>query len=298
MKTSDVSKPIIRFNTLEGMDHVRLVTGKGVTGSFPRHVHASLCVGIVDRGVRYIETVDGQKALVRPGEIFVLNPGQAHACTCGGSLDATSTSETMAGHDYRVLSLGSRVVGEPALPSGESDPPLPGPARIVFRDTSLARALDALFAASSESHETRDHAKLLQKVLDRLHLLGAAAPPIPSFRTRPHQNGLSRVRRYLDVHCCDKVCLGDLAAIADMSPFHLQRQFSRNIGVSPKNYLLQCRAARAAELLNQGMEPAQVAAFTGFADQSHLTKTFKRFVGTTPARFRTFQAKIRKNMFT
>ncbi|WP_462325982.1 hypothetical protein [Desulfoplanes sp.] len=34
------------------------------------------------------------------------------------------------------------------------------------------------------------------------------------------------------------------------------------------------------------MEPALVAALTGFAGQSHLTKTFKRFAGTTPARFR------------
>jgi AraC-like DNA-binding protein len=45
------------------------------------------------------------------------------------------------------------------------------------------------------------------------------------------------------------------------------------------------RIARARALLAGGASPAAVAADCGFADQPHLTRTFKRVVGVTPARY-------------
>jgi AraC-like DNA-binding protein len=50
-------------------------------------------------------------------------------------------------------------------------------------------------------------------------------------------------------------------------------------------YLTQVRVARAKRLLSQGYAIAQVAQKTGFADQSHLTRQFKRFVGVTPGKY-------------
>jgi AraC-like DNA-binding protein len=285
MKRSEVSKPVIRFQSLEGVEDVRLVTGKGVAGSFPPHVHVSLCLGIVDRGVRSIETAESGNVLVHPGHIFVLNPGQAHACTCGGSDGALN------GHDYRVLSLGPRM-GTQDLSHGKGFgsnlPPFGG---IVFSDAVLVRAMNALFATSAEAKKRVDHERILREILERLSALHAEIAPNISRPVPPDREILARVRQYLDSHSDEQVALEDLAEVAGLSRFHLQRQFSRHIGVSPKNYLLHRRSANAARLLEQGMEPARVAAFTGFADQSHLTKTFKRFVGTTPARFRALHAR-------
>lgn len=65
---------------------------------------------------------------------------------------------------------------------------------------------------------------------------------------------------------------------------HLVRTFSREFGIAPHQYLVTRRIDRARRLLLAGGPPHAVAAATGFHDQSHLTRHFKRVVGTTPAR--------------
>jgi AraC-like DNA-binding protein len=150
--------------------------------------------------------------------------------------------------------------------------------------------MNALFTAPGEAKKAMGHERIVRGILERLSALHAEIAPNIPFPARADRHALIRVRQYLDSHYDNQVALEDLAEVAGLSRFHLQRQFSRHIGVSPKNYLLHRRSANAARLLKQGMEPARVAALTGFADQSHLTKIFKRFVGTTPARFRALHA--------
>jgi AraC-like DNA-binding protein len=86
-------------------------------------------------------------------------------------------------------------------------------------------------------------------------------------------------------------CYGDnaqtslraLALRAGVSPFHLVRVFTRAVGLSPHQYLVQTRIRHATRLLAQGLPCSFVASMTGFADQSHLTTQFKRYLGITPA---------------
>ena len=59
------------------------------------------------------------------------------------------------------------------------------------------------------------------------------------------------------------------------------------MGLTPHAFQTNLRIARARALLSAGQPPAAVAATCGFADQAHLTRTFKRAVGVTPGRFAT-----------
>jgi AraC-like DNA-binding protein len=174
---------------------------------------------------------------------------------------------------------------------GKDSVPVPPFDGIVFRDAVLVRAMNALFTAPGEAKKAMGHERIVRGILERLSALHAEIAPNIPLPAQTDRNALIRVRQYLDSHYDKRVGLEDLAEVAGLSRFHLQRQFSRHTGVSPKNYLLHRRSANAARLLKQGMEPARVAALTGFADQSHLTKIFKRFVGTTPARFRALHAR-------
>jgi AraC-like DNA-binding protein len=79
--------------------------------------------------------------------------------------------------------------------------------------------------------------------------------------------------------------LAELSAVARLSPFHLLRLFRAGVGLPPHQYLMSLRVERSKELLGRGAPIAEVAARTGFADQSHLTRCFKRLAGVTPGRF-------------
>ena len=60
---------------------------------------------------------------------------------------------------------------------------------------------------------------------------------------------------------------------------------ARRVGLPPHAYQIQLRVARARELVAAGVPLAEVATMTGFADQSHLTRLFKRVVGIPPGQY-------------
>ena len=66
-------------------------------------------------------------------------------------------------------------------------------------------------------------------------------------------------------------------------PRNLRNCSKASTGVSPHRYQLDTRIGKAQELLlMKGESLSMVAAATGFADQSHFTRTFKRVTGATP----------------
>lgn len=69
--------------------------------------------------------------------------------------------------------------------------------------------------------------------------------------------------------------------------FFLARCFRRFYGCAPGDYLRLCRVGRARALLaDPGLTLAEIAVRTGFVDQSHLHRAFKRSFGVTPGEFR------------
>jgi AraC family transcriptional regulator len=119
-----------------------------------------------------------------------------------------------------------------------------------------------------------------------LHLLRhysnlGVARPLPA-------QGLSRrqvqqVRDFIHDHYRTNLRLSDLAAVAGLSPAHFARQFKQATGLSPHQYLIHYRVERARDLLMGGvLSVAQAAQVVGFADQSHLTRHFKRHLGYLP----------------
>jgi AraC-like DNA-binding protein len=80
--------------------------------------------------------------------------------------------------------------------------------------------------------------------------------------------------------------LADLARAACVSRFHFARLFRQSTGQSPMRYVARYRVERAKRLLAEGgRHISDIAVETGFFDQSHLTRVFRRVVGVTPARF-------------
>jgi AraC-like DNA-binding protein len=93
------------------------------------------------------------------------------------------------------------------------------------------------------------------------------------------------LRAYLAERWADRVSLAELSTVAGLSRFELVRRFRADTGMPPHAFQIDLRIGRARRMLAAGEAPAAVAASCGFADQAHLTRTFRRSVGVTPARF-------------
>ena len=91
---------------------------------------------------------------------------------------------------------------------------------------------------------------------------------------------LRRVGEYIEAHLGDNVSLQVLAGSAGLSMSHFARAFKRSEGVSPHDYLVRRRVQRALELLAETDLPLSAIAHTsGFPDQSHFTRRFRRHFG-------------------
>jgi AraC-like DNA-binding protein len=94
-----------------------------------------------------------------------------------------------------------------------------------------------------------------------------------------------RVRDLLDARYAESLTITAIAAELDVHPSHLVRVFTQTYGIPPHRYLVSRRVDHARRLLVDGHRPADVAARTGFHDQSHLTRHFRRILGATPSAF-------------
>lgn len=95
-----------------------------------------------------------------------------------------------------------------------------------------------------------------------------------------------RAIELIDARFASPISLQELADATGLGIRQLSRAFREATGRSPHQYLLHRRIEQAKLLIRQGLPLAEVAGQCGFSDQSQLTRTFTRQVGTTPGRFR------------
>jgi AraC-like DNA-binding protein len=92
-------------------------------------------------------------------------------------------------------------------------------------------------------------------------------------------------REYLAAHASEQTPASTLEVVTGADRFTLARHFRRAFGTSPDRYRTMRRLALARAAIERGVPLAQAAAQAGFADQSHMTRQFKRTYGLTPARW-------------
>lgn len=113
-----------------------------------------------------------------------------------------------------------------------------------------------------------------------------------SFREHGSSGGLSRaeckmVVEFIEENVGRSISLAELAGLLQLSIYHFSRKFHREFGCPPYTYVLQRRLEHAKRQLRRSNDALKiVAANSGFADQSHMTRLFRRVLNVTPAEYR------------
>jgi AraC family transcriptional regulator len=88
---------------------------------------------------------------------------------------------------------------------------------------------------------------------------------------------VERITDHVVAYLDEAIGVATLANLAGCSLFHFSRVFTRSVGITPHRYVVHLRLQRAIELVREGQSSlAVVAARTGFADQSHLSRWIRR----------------------
>lgn len=111
-------------------------------------------------------------------------------------------------------------------------------------------------------------------------------PKLNNYNSGLSPSKFKQVAEYIEEHLDTNLKVVKLAAIAQISPCHFIRIFKNTTGLTPHQYILQQRIAKARYLLHQkNISIAKIAVTVGFCDQSHFTRCFKRTYGVTPRQY-------------
>jgi AraC-like DNA-binding protein len=263
-----LSEDIAHVTVVHSGTPFEILRGRYVRQRFAPHMHDTYAIGVMESGASTCKSL-GEEFTHVPGDLITIDPERVH----------TGEPLTADGWSYRMLYIPrevmTRAAGNDTLPRftdmGTTDLEL---------SARLARVHAMLEQGTDPLHQEEALLATLRALCDRHAQPTSSAEP--SFAS---PQALHRVRDFIDAHFAEPVSLADLALIAEMSAFHLIRQFRRYYGVPPHRYLDLVRVQRAKLMLQQGARISDTAFATGFSDQSHLTRQFKRVLGVTPGSY-------------
>jgi AraC-like DNA-binding protein len=239
--------------------------------AYAKHRHDTYAIGTTDSGIQVFD-YRGATRVSRPGQVVVLHPDEIHDGRAG----------TKEGFGYRIVYVEpARVADALRVICGRAQP-LPFVREPVATDHRLARVVRDAFRSD-----------LLPLAADTLvvdlveGLLAAERRDGgPAERRRVDVPAIERARQFLDAERTRVVHSAELEAITGLTRYEVARQFRLRLGTSPHRYLLGRRLELARERMRADQPLADIAYEAGFADQAHLTRTFKSAFGLTPARYR------------
>jgi AraC family transcriptional regulator len=203
------------------------------------------CVAICPAGADYTADCDGTTEAI----IVAIDPGQFALAAAEGSAFGAELIERLAGTDQSLFDVARGLAVEcvDGYPNGA-----------LYWNGVASTFIEGLLVRHTSKFKGLPRGRLDEQVLGRL-------------------------RDYVVAHIDQSIEAGALARIAGRSTFHFTRVFARSVGTTPYRYVVHLRLQRALELMRGGRHGlAEIAAATGFADQSHLSRWVRRVHGVSP----------------
>ncbi|WAG11198.1 AraC family transcriptional regulator [Aeromonas dhakensis] len=236
---------------------------------YDKHSHPHFSIGVITGGHSHYLNQRSRQEVGR-GHLVLMNPEEVHACNPVADepwsylmfyLDTgwlqRQQEETGLGHEFRPFDM------------------------TASRDPLLYQGLCRLHRQLWQEPEPLAREVACHQFSRQL--LARLTPA--SWDDRPPQH-LQRAAELMQDDCSSALTLAQLSAVAGLTPSHFVRSFSRHYGMTPHAYLLDQRIRHARTLLRRGEPLAEVALASGFADQAHFQRQFKRRVAATPGHYR------------
>ncbi|HEX4339305.1 MAG TPA: AraC family transcriptional regulator [Polyangiaceae bacterium] len=211
----------------------------------------------------------GEERAFASGDVIVSEPGEAQYVK---SADGPASFFFVCVHPDIV----TRLATELGLPEGlHWKTPFLEPGR---HPELLAR----LAAAVHSPDESHTFVEAFHDAMAELVVRGADTGTATKRTGNANHPGIRRAMERLATNFREATTLDDLAKEARLSKFHFVRCFRQATGLSPHRYRKLLRVLEARRLLEHGMSVAEAAGQASFADASHLSRTFREWLGVTP----------------
>ncbi|SIT38186.1 L-rhamnose operon transcriptional activator RhaR [Paraburkholderia piptadeniae] len=259
-----------RTPLLPGAD---LLTAEYHDHEFTPHWHDAYTIPVIEAGAETYR-YQGSHYVAEAGSVPVINPGEVH----------TGSRAIDEGWRYRVLYAPVDFIHALAEDIAGRAQPLPWFDADVIRDPDLAvRLARAHRLLESNDDPLAAETAMLDALSTLLVRYGRTRADTPQHNAADTR--VATMKEQLTGDLAAPLKLAELADAVGLSPFHAARLFTRATGLPPHAWRNQIRLQRSLAPLRAGASVADVAAASGFTDQSHFTRHFRRMFGVPPGRW-------------
>ena len=244
---------------------------RGSTAHFKPHMHHTLGIGAVEEG-EVLYHVNGDKSLLRPGSLVIINPETLHACNPAEEAERSyfmlHLDTAWCCHRQHILWGGGPFVNAE---------------NIRIDDSRLyGQYCETMTRMMDESVSLDEKERLLSGLM--AGIFSVACRPLAGMK----EGGIDieKLKLILSRDLEKELPINSLAEKIDANPYTLIRSFKSITGITPHAYRMSCRIEKARALLRQGLDITETALECGFFDQSHFHRHFKAMTTVTPREYR------------
>lgn len=271
----ETGKDFLRLFNPQMVHGMELLQAELVSHKFCKHMHEAYTIGINLSGHGSF-LCHGETHHAYIGGINLINPGEVH----------TGQAESDMGWDYRAIYLEVPLIKSIISKLGWSKIELPYFSVTILRDDYLQQLLYQFVEALGNRYVDRLEldSLMLRFFAELFHRY--SKNKYEATKIGIEKTSVMKAIDYLHDHYKSDISIDELANFVNLSPYYLIRVFHRELGIAPYGYLLNIRLLKAKSALRGTKTITEVAVETGFYDQSHFTKSFKRVFGVTPGQYK------------
>lgn len=231
---------------------------------FPRHFHETFCISLIKKGIEQID-FGTHSTFSESGTITITNPYEVHANPIVDSDIKTSFDTIYISEDVMKYFVGHNIILNTQINEGK-----------VLNEFLL-------LINSLEQNNLKINEVQLAPFIDAIQLF--SQPKVES-REMLNFNNFQFIEQFIDYHIKERFTVNQLANLASQNKFGFIKKFKSYTGMSPMNYVIMKKVFSAKSLITKDINLSEVAYDYNFTDLAHFSKTFKRYIGISPSKYK------------
>jgi len=247
-------------------DYLEYIEIENQTTSFPKHFHETFCISLIHKGVEQID-FENRSIFTEAGSISITNPYEVHSNPLIDNDSFLKFDTIYVPIDIMKYALNGK--------------------NIKFINRQITNKKASKLFLELKSALALNNNEMIEFYLGQL----ASALELYSQENKSEYLGLNfnnycQIKDYIENHIYDKFSLDELSKIVNINKFGFSKKFKVLTGMTPMNYVLMRKIFSSKTLIKSNLELTEIAYQYNFTDMAHFSKTFKRFIGISPTKYK------------
>lgn len=231
-------------------------------------------------GIMEIDSID---VSVKEGDLIIINPNCPHT--------EKSSYNYMDQLEYIVFGINNLTLANKSLPQLNGETPNPTYYKIMNFNNNKNVILYYLNTLVHEVEEKESNYELACKSILTLFIIYISRNAQSTLLIADNPEKLNiecvKIKNYIDSHYSENITLDILSNLSYVNKFHLVHLFTKQMGISPINYLINRRIEESKNLLTTtNYTIRDISTIVGFSNSSYFSQMFKKFTGYSPRMYK------------